>query len=1722
MGTDIQFADAYCEAHEAFSVLDRLAQAQPDLRRRILIDFIRGLLVEFLELDDPDDVADDRNFGELGADSMQAVDFKVELEQRLHCALRSTVLFDYPRLDLLADYLLAEVLDLAAVATDCRPVTVPAALVVRPQPAQAAMAIAVVGMAGIFPEAENAVALWQKVLTGVPLQVSGRSEAPELAYGRIDLGRRHAPEALPISEAEYAALPRQEQLLYRCIADALLEYRLDLAGLANTPTAVFIGCRETAPTADVAYRIPLANKISFRLNLKGPSETVNSFCISVYLALHRAVQSLRAGECRQAIVGGVNLIAADEFAQAARQGLYRDILSRDNQTKSFGATANGYLRSEGGGVLILKPLADAEQDGNRILGVVKGSAVYHGGRGYSFEAPNPQGLKEAIRLSLANAGCSADSIDYVEAHGIGNPMADALELGAVDQSYRQASADSDKRWHVSSVKPSIGHPEAASGMASIIKVLKAFEHSLLPGIAGLDAVNSDLAAGHALILQRQGRPWPSSDQPKRAALNSYAIGGVNAHVVLEEYRADAAVAASGITQRAARASDRPLAELGLDPSSAAVLAELVQDIFKLELGSLDLSLSLIDYGFDSIDVVQFVGRLNESLGLDIKFSQVLGVDDFAGFFALLALKLQQKTPAGSTGSSGETPGLADAAICGPLSEVQKGLWYVNQLAPESIAFNVPLTFKVSGNVDAVLLQQALAAMLAEYPMLTVALEVDAETGACVQRIRPVAACINCHEMRLESAAVLDACLWELLRQPFDLSKDAPVRLYAIDAAESGTYVYFVIHHIVFDGTSGALFIAAFWQKYHALRAGATLVCRAPDLAFLDFVDWERRYLAGADGAADARWWRELLADRAATLNLPYDYLPQASLSAAGIGCQKFRLDGAELAALKRLATRGKTSLAVLFLALFQVFLYKLTRHAAPAVTTPVRGRPKSAYEHSIGCYINVMVVPCQVQPAASFNQLMQQARRRFFECLDHAHYPFPRLLSDLGLHLANPQENPFPVSYTYQNFFDELLHNADALQGVETFYEVFQQTEDNYTLEIYDFRHSLQINIKYKRSLFDDASVVRHLACFKQLMAGVVANPDQAVSAIEILPAAEKQRLLTGFNATQTVAVPAACLHQLFVRQALKTPEQVAVIGEESSLSYRELHQQSDRLAVYLQQLGVQADTLVAVCLRRSPLMLVGLLGVLKAGGAYLPLDANTPTERGKLLLADSGAKLILTEAALESAAGEMTQGLDLPRVAVDRDWPRIAQIDEPPRQLARPEHLAYVIYTSGSSGRPKGVMVEHRNVVNHNLAVIAAYQLSGSDRVLQFSTIGFDIFVEEVFPTLLSGGAVVMMDGERFTDAGYLKSLVQRQRVSLINLPTAYWHTLVEQDFSDTALSRVVIGGEKAEAEKYRVWRQRNPNIRVINSYGPTETTVIATLYPIEAAAADQPIPLGRPLANTQVYVLDSDLQPVPIGVPGELHIAGAGVTRGYLNQPELTAEKFIANPFGPGRLYKTGDLVRWRDDGQLLFIGRQDQQVKIRGFRVELGEIEQALLLHPNIRHAVVVAREFAGGKQLVAYFQAGIALETAELIAYLRQRLPDYMVPAAWVALAQMPLTDNGKVDRKALLALPVERSAEAGYVAPSNAIEATLADIWQDVLGIGRIGIQDNFFALGGHSLLAIQIVLRAKAALGVELALSTLFEAADIQQLAVAIANSGRAPAEDSLANYLKHLEAFVV
>jgi amino acid adenylation domain-containing protein len=698
------------------------------------------------------------------------------------------------------------------------------------------------------------------------------------------------------------------------------------------------------------------------------------------------------------------------------------------------------------------------------------------------------------------------------------------------------------------------------------------------------------------------------------------------------------------------------------------------------------------------------------------------------------------------------------------------------------------------------------------------------------------------------------------------------------------------------------------------------------------------------------------------------------------------------------------------------------------------------------------------------------------------------------------------------------------------------------TLEMMESSEGLRGSLEYNTDLFDVDTIARMVGHFQQLLESIATDPAQALSLLPMLSDAEGQQLLVEWNQTAADYPQDRCIHHLFESQVVQRPEAPALIFEEEQLTYRQLNRRANQLAHYLQKLGVGPDTLVGICIERSIEMIVGLLGVLKAGGAYLPLDPTYPAERLAFMLSDSRVPVLLVQERLVERLRHADSGLQNQNeesafrhplvICLDADWEQmLGESEQNPTSSVTPESLAYCIYTSGSTGQPKGVMLPHRGLSNLAVVQRRAFNIDAGGRILQFAPFSFDASVWEIFMALSSGATLCLARQESLASMEGLHRLLEEQRITTVTLPPSVLARLSAEELPE--LKTVIAAGESCPVAVVKRWA---PGRRFFNAYGPTETTVCASLARCDESAEGNP-PIGRPIANTEVYVLDKRLQPVPIGVPGELHIGGVTLAREYLNRPELTAEKFIRLRIADGgsrieeaeshsglRWYKTGDLVRYRPDGNVEFLGRIDHQVKIRGFRVELGEIETVLSRQPGVAEAVVVAREDEeGDKQLVAYVVTAeeAELNGAEVRSALRQQLPEYMVPVAFVQLEAMPLAPSGKVDRAALPAPSGMRSKLAReYLAPRTETERKLAEIWAELLKLDRVGVHDDFFDLGGHSLLATQLVSRVQEAFQVELPLRTLFELPTIAAVAERIeaAMTAELPDSDKIARLLERME----
>ncbi len=1046
----------------------------------------------------------------------------------------------------------------------------------------------------------------------------------------------------------------------------------------------------------------------------------------------------------------------------------------------------------------------------------------------------------------------------------------------------------------------------------------------------------------------------------------------------------------------------------------------------------------------------------------------------------------------------------------PLSFSQQRLWFLDQLDPGKAYYNLPLALRLIGELDIPALSRALDTIISRHESLRTTFAArDGEPVQVIGTPRRLAL----ERRDLTGAAegdrpdLLRQLLAEELGKPFDLGRDLMLRAQLVKESDRSHVLVLMIHHIASDGWSIGVLLEELAALYDAERSGERSGLPEPPIQYADYAVWQRGWLEGAVEDAQLTYWKRRLGGELPRLALPTDRLRSAQQTFAG--AQERRLLSRRLVdSLDGLSRDHGATLFMTLLAAFQVFLSRYTGQEDLLIGTPIAGRNRSETEDLIGFFVNTLVIRGDLSGRPTFLDVLGRVRERALEAYAHQDLPFERLVEELQPErdLAHPPL--FQVMFAFENYPIGYPHMTGLdLENIEIDTQV---SNFDLTLDMSLQERGLATSMEFNTDLFDRPTVRRWLENFEVLLEGIAINPGRPVSDLPLMTPAERERLVLTWNASSAEFPSESCLHNLFEAQAAREPTAVAAEFEGQTLSYGELDRRANRLAIRLRELEVGPDAPVGILLERSLDLPVALLGVLKAGGAYLPLDPSYPGARLRFFLEDSGARVLLTKSRLAPIVGEgpwQTVSVDRQREDLDR-----GDAAPLPPGGVEPSNLSYILYTSGSTGRPKGVMVTHRSVVNHAVTMRRRYALRPDDRVLQFASLSFDVSAEEIFPTWAAGGAVVFRPGEAIGVAEFERLLVQR-RPTVVNLPAGFWHEWVlELSRSGRSLPPslrlVIAGSERVHPERLDWWKRHvPPSVRWLNGYGPTETTITATLY--EPAEGDPPacasVPIGRPISNVRVYVVDAHGGLCPTGAAGELWIGGEGVARGYLGQPERTAEGFGADPFGPpgGRIYRTGDRVRYLPDGNLEFLGRLDEQVKVRGFRIELAEVQAALEEHPAVREAAVVTFEIGSETRLAGYvvLEPGTAPPLSELRAHLKERLPGYMVPAAFVVLDSLPRTESGKVDRRRLPEPGRSRESAYGFVAPRTPVEQTLAEIWGELLRVDRVGVEDNFFDLGGHSLLATQVVSRVREAFSMELPLRSLFEAPTVGGLALAIAQA---------------------
>ncbi|NCR69790.1 MAG: amino acid adenylation domain-containing protein [Microcystis aeruginosa LG13-12] len=1052
----------------------------------------------------------------------------------------------------------------------------------------------------------------------------------------------------------------------------------------------------------------------------------------------------------------------------------------------------------------------------------------------------------------------------------------------------------------------------------------------------------------------------------------------------------------------------------------------------------------------------------------------------------------------------------------PLSYAQQRLWFLDQLEPNSPFYNISLALHLTGNLQVDVLEKSLQEIIQRHESLRT--NFATIEGNPVQIIKPESnwrlTLVNGKDSpKYREEQEIKKWLEIHSHQPFDLANDSLIRATLLKLSDTEHFLLICLHHIVSDGWSMGVFIEELTTLYNAYTKGLEPLLQELPIQYADFAIWQREYLQGEIRQNQLNYWQKQLAAAPTVLHLPTDYPRPLEQSFQGDRL-KCILSPELSQGLNKLSREKGVTLFMTLLTAFKVLLYRYTGQTDILVGTPIANRTRSELAGLIGFFVNTLVLRTDLAVNTSFGELLKQVRETATDAYDHQDLPFEMLVEAI-----QPERN---MSYTplFQVMFglDTQVLNQIDLEGIKATIQPLESKTAKFDL-------SLSIQVKeagltaiweYNTDLFNQSTIEQLSGHFVNLLTGIIANPEQVISQLPLLTESESNQLLFTWNQTEIDYKNDLCLHQLFEQQVKQNPQAIAVKLENEFFTYQELNNRANQLAHYLQSLGVKADSLVGIFVERSLDMIIGILGILKAGGAYIPLDIDYPPERIEYLLEDSQLSILLTQ----SKFLEQLPQFPANTICLDQDWSTIAKQSTVKPLVAVEQHnLAYIIYTSGSTGQPKGVMIEHRSVVNYILTTIREYGITSEDQILQFSSVCFDASVEEIFVSLLSGATLVLRTEEMLRSSEDFWQCCQKWQLTVLGIPTAYWHQLVSE-LTPTALpilskiKVIFIGGEAIQPAKVQQWQtitgQYSPLPRLFNGYGPTEATIAATFSEFTSPTITN-VPIGRPLSNTQVYILDAFLQPVPVGVAGELHIGGVGLARGYFNRPELTQEKFIYLENGGQlqgeRLYKTGDLCRYLPDGNIEYLGRIDNQVKIRGFRIELGEIETVLSQHSAVKTAVVIAWEDeTNQKRLVAYIIPQVeiispqkeenSLNVTELRQFLKAKLPEYMIPSAFVILESLPLTPNGKTDYRAL-PTPEFQSQEQ-YIAPRNPIEEILSSIWAKVLKVAQVGIHDNFFELGGHSLLATQLISRIREAFQVEMPLRELFVAQTIAELAQVI------------------------
>ncbi|MFW6295863.1 MAG: non-ribosomal peptide synthetase [Halothece sp.] len=1027
----------------------------------------------------------------------------------------------------------------------------------------------------------------------------------------------------------------------------------------------------------------------------------------------------------------------------------------------------------------------------------------------------------------------------------------------------------------------------------------------------------------------------------------------------------------------------------------------------------------------------------------------------------------------------------------PLSFSQQRLWFLHQLERNNAFYNIPGAVQIDGELDVNLLKQCFETIIHRHEILRTHFELQGKEPQQVINPPPELT-IPITDLQSQPQADVEKQIQAEASQPFDLSQAPLMRVRLLRLHPQRHILLFILHHIVSDAWSRGVMLQEFTTLYNSLRQKETPQLPELPIQYADFAVWQRQQESKYQ--EQLNYWQQQLSPLPPVLDLPFDYSRPEVQTFRG-GQLKFSLSSELTQQLQTLSQQENATLFMTLLAGWQTLLSRYTGQTDIAIGSPITKRDRAEIEPLIGFFSNTLVLRTDLSQNPSFREVLQRVRQTALDAYSHQDIPFEKVVEALQPDRDLARTPLFQVMFAFHNLpvlpqlpdLDLTLLDADS--GTAKF--------DLSLLMRWDETDGLLGMLEYNSDLFASETVTRMATHFQQLLQKLVSHPDQPITASSFLTSEEKQQF-THWNET-TVNYPQTCVPTLFQEQVRKTPDQIAVIVGEQSFTYQALNQQANQLANYLQQQGINPEDRIGISLERNSFLPLAVLAVLKLGGTYIPLDPSYPQQRLAFMVKDSQAKVVLTQSDFREVFSPQASILEL-----DTQWETIKEASaETPETTISSEALAYIIYTSGSTGQPKGVMMPHRAL--NNLIRWQRDQSPQGLKTLQFASFSFDVFFQECFATWSSGGTLIMVSETQRRDPDQLLNVIQTTEIERLFLPFIALSQLAEssqrQGIVPPSLKEVITAGEQLQiTPAIRSFFQNLPHCRLINQYGPSETHVV-TAYPLPENPENWSSlpPIGRPIANVQTYVLDETQNPVPVGITGELYIGGIAIAKGYLDRADLTAERFVSS------LYKTGDLVRYLPDGNLQYIGRKDNQVKVRGFRIELGEVEAILAQHPTVKEtAVTVKTDEVGNVRLVAYLVTDSEITREELQQFLRQSLPSYSIPSQFVFLETLPLTPSGKVDRRSLPEVTIARSQLAtNYTPPNSNLEQQIAEIWQKILDVETVGIDDNFFDLGGHSLLIVQVRSQLETLLKREIPLVTLFQYPTIRSLANYLNDSKR-------------------